>query len=139
MAEASVATRIPEQEAPHCLTAIWMHLVLKFYSKHHRSGRSMNILALTDHATSEARLMYVANIYFSVGKRVGAVFSKRLALLPNEAKIGDEICIFEGVNAPFVIRKSGERYKIVGSCYLHGMMDGEALKRDDWKPTNDFH
>ena len=128
----SVATR-PEPEVLHCFIALlhFFHIL----QQNHRSGRSMNILALTDHATFEARLMYVQNMYFSVGKRVGATFSKRLALLPNEANIGDEICIFEGVNAPFLLRKSGEHYKIVGSCYLHGMMDGEALRRDDWKPT----
>jgi hypothetical protein len=91
-------------------------------------------LASEDEEIGPESSVWITQIQKAAGKRVGATFSKRLALLPNEAKIGDEICIFEGVNAPFLLRKSGEHYKIVGSCYLHGMMDGEALKRDDWKP-----
>jgi hypothetical protein len=69
----------------------------------------------------------------ATAKRVGATRSSRLALLPGEADILDEICIFSGLKVPFVIRRNGPYYRIVGSCYLHGMMDGEALARDDWQ------
>jgi hypothetical protein len=114
----------------------WLHFCHEL-QQHLRSGTQTKLWTVEDFekcGIDRSWMDWAIQFYSSAEKRVGVLISKRLALLPNEAKIGDEICIFEGVNAPFVIRKSGERYKIVGSCYLHGMMDGEALKRDDWKP-----
>ena len=46
------------------------------------------------------------------------------------AEVGDQIMIFEGVNMPFVLRKDGCQYRIIGSCYIEGMMDGEAMKEN---------
>jgi hypothetical protein len=69
----------------------------------------------------------------TTGKRVGITSSERLTLLPREAEVGDVVSIFQGVNVPFVLRKSGEHYRLVGSCYLHGMIDGQALEREEWQ------
>jgi hypothetical protein len=49
---------------------------------------------------------------------------------PHDAAIGDEICVFYGAAVPFVLRKSwrsGSAYKLIGECYIHGIMYGEAL------------
>jgi len=36
--------------------------------------------------------------------------------------------VLYGVETPFVLRPvEGAKHTIVGDCYLHGMMDGEAL------------
>ena len=41
---------------------------------------------------------------------------------------GDEVCVLLGLYCPLVIRPSGDgRYKVIGGCYLHGLMDSEAL------------
>jgi hypothetical protein len=62
---------------------------------------------------------------------------------PNNAIAGDVVAIFSGAETPFVLRKvelddssqatpslTGEtddqRWKIIGSCYLHGFMDNEV-------------
>ncbi len=57
-----------------------------------------------------------------------------LGLAPEETQKGDLICILFGCSVPVVLRKeiadkrTGDyHYKIVGECYIHGMMDGEAL------------
>ncbi|KAI1353846.1 HET-domain-containing protein [Xylaria sp. FL0043] len=41
---------------------------------------------------------------------------------------GDEVFIILGCNSPMIVRPTpnGE-YEVVGSCYIHGVMDGEAL------------
>jgi hypothetical protein len=69
------------------------------------------------------------------GKRVGATYTRRLALLPGDAAAGDKICIIKGVRVPFVIRpRSGDGlYELVGSCYLHEMMDGQALEVENFR------
>ncbi len=45
--------------------------------------------------------------------------------MPFAAREGDLVCYFEENTLPFVIRgceKDG--YRLVGDCYLHGMMRG---------------
>ncbi|KAM5369986.1 hypothetical protein ACJZ2D_008669 [Fusarium nematophilum] len=52
----------------------------------------------------------------------------RLGWVPRYAMRGDVICVFEGGITPHVIRKGGNgRYKLVGDCYVQGLMLGEAI------------
>jgi hypothetical protein len=59
-----------------------------------------------------------------------------LGLGPDWMKPGDQVVIFDGCISPFIIRKShdqvknndtetGERWKLVGDCYLLGWMHGD--------------
>ncbi|PGH31879.1 hypothetical protein GX50_05314 [[Emmonsia] crescens] len=79
-----------------------------------------------------------------------------LCLVPMSAKKGDKVCILYGCNVPVLLRdRNGDRrnrcgcwengcdcgckncttssegsptgYELIGECYVHGMMDGEAL------------
>lgn len=50
-----------------------------------------------------------------------------IGLVPEAAQEGDMICIFMGGMTPFVIRPAGENYKLIGACYVHGIMYGEAV------------
>ena len=55
-----------------------------------------------------------------------------LASVPHKSKPGDRICIFKGGRVPFVVRDIGNGYRqLVGGCYVHGMMDGQAMRRED--------
>ncbi|KAM0351775.1 hypothetical protein ACHAPU_002287 [Fusarium lateritium] len=55
-----------------------------------------------------------------------------LASLPWTAREGDRIVILAGGEAPFLVRRHslGEDYRLVGSCYVHGMMNGEVFPSD---------
>ena len=57
--------------------------------------------------------------------------SKRIALGPPAMKEGDQVCIIYGCQTPFILRptqsKSGS-YILVGPCYVHGLMRGEAVE-----------
>ena len=70
--------------------------------------------------------------YVSIGKRMCQTTHRRIGLVPQTVLPGDKICIFLGAPIPFVIRPTGTRYQLMGPCYLHGMMDGQALELDDW-------
>jgi hypothetical protein len=42
---------------------------------------------------------------------------------------GDLICVLFGGQVPYCLqRQDDEEYKLVGECYCHGIMDGEAMK-----------
>jgi hypothetical protein len=44
-------------------------------------------------------------------------------------KIGDIVCVFGRGNVPFILREwEGHGYKLIGECYVHGLMHGEAVE-----------
>jgi hypothetical protein len=53
---------------------------------------------------------------------------------PADCRVGDYICTLYGCSVPLVLRrlesKTGphERYRLIGECYVQGMMGGEAVK-----------
>ncbi|KAE9363163.1 hypothetical protein N431DRAFT_550864 [Stipitochalara longipes BDJ] len=54
-----------------------------------------------------------------------------LAAVPCTTEVGDCIAILSGGNIPFVLRPTGDHYyRLVGPCYVHGIMDGEAFPED---------
>jgi hypothetical protein len=58
-------------------------------------------------------------------------------LVPASARSGDKIVVLQGCAVPYVLRPlkmdgnvdadGHEQYALVGDCYIHGIMDGEAL------------
>ncbi|KAF2099171.1 hypothetical protein NA57DRAFT_56788 [Rhizodiscina lignyota] len=57
---------------------------------------------------------------------------KRMALVPPEAQVGDNVYVIHGMEVPFVMRRSTNPFpeywlKMVGECFVHGIMDGEAV------------
>jgi hypothetical protein len=48
--------------------------------------------------------------------------------LEEVAAVGDVICVLIGCSTPLIIRPAGSKYRLVGECYLHGIMEGEVLK-----------
>jgi hypothetical protein len=63
-----------------------------------------------------------------------------IGLCPAKARTGDHICVILGCDAPLVLRQvpdSDGRYHVVGECYVHGLMFGEALlgpPPNPWQP-----
>jgi hypothetical protein len=67
----------------------------------------------------------------SYGRRITATKKYFLGLVPADTQIGDLICIFEGGQVPFVLRKSSSEdnnYSLIGECYLQGWMDGSGYE-----------
>ncbi|OCK99287.1 uncharacterized protein K441DRAFT_652727 [Cenococcum geophilum 1.58] len=50
-----------------------------------------------------------------------------MGLAPAQTMEGDVICVIPGARVPYVLREDGGNYKLVGECYVHGIMKGEAL------------
>jgi hypothetical protein len=64
----------------------------------------------------------------------------RAPFITNDGRIGiglvtvntdDAVFILSGFDAPFIFRKIDTgQYRLIGECYLHGVMDGEAVTDD---------
>lgn len=51
-----------------------------------------------------------------------------MALVSHQAKEGDLLYALFGGSVLYVLRPEGERFIFVGECYVHGLMDGEAIQ-----------
>lgn len=51
-----------------------------------------------------------------------------IGLAPRIAQPGDQVCILLGCNKPMLLRPASDfQYQVIGACYIHGLMRGEAL------------
>lgn len=88
-------------------------------------------------------LMHLRKVRF---RRFCLTAEGRLGFVPDCARPGDLICVFDGADVPHVIRprakqyppppgeatfKSDPEYVLVGECYMQDLMNGEALTRKD--------
>jgi len=60
-------------------------------------------------------------------RRLATTQTGFLGLVPAETRQGDVIAIIYGCNFPVVLRPGGHGFKVVGECYIDGLMGGEAM------------
>lgn len=60
-----------------------------------------------------------------------------VGLVPQGAGKGDTICVIPGARVPFLIRRyeGSEKWRLIGECYIDGIMYGEGLK---WSTETSF-
>lgn len=60
--------------------------------------------------------------------------TNRFGLTSAEAQTGDMICILFGCSVPVLLRprpvSTPTTYEFLGECYVHGIMDGEAMREE---------
>jgi len=49
-----------------------------------------------------------------------------LGLGPQASQEGDVVCVLAGSRMPMVLRPAATGFRVVGPCYMHGIMQGEA-------------
>lgn len=65
------------------------------------------------------------------GRCLSTTVNSHLALVPMSASTDDQIVVLSGGKLPFVLRAMGSTSKIIGPCYVHGIMDGEAFPKEE--------
>jgi hypothetical protein len=70
-------------------------------------------------------------IKYALGRRFFVSEEGKFGLAPPNARKGDHITVFHGAETPFILRKSGSTFQIVGESYVYGLMNGEAI--DSWQ------
>ncbi|KIM99807.1 hypothetical protein OIDMADRAFT_181179 [Oidiodendron maius Zn] len=48
-----------------------------------------------------------------------------IGLGPSDMQKDDKVCLLFGSSVPFVMRQDGSTWRLIGDCYVHGIMDGE--------------
>ncbi|RSL71752.1 hypothetical protein CEP53_001376 [Fusarium sp. AF-6] len=81
-----------------------------------------------------ARRAIEASLSLAQSRRFAGTDMGLTGYVPMRAKKGDLVVILYGADVPFVVRKeAGGRYSLVGECYMHGIMYGEALRISEIK------
>jgi hypothetical protein len=87
-------------------------------------SRDKVIALLEDRASAR----YVRGLrWAAVHRRLFATGDGRFGLGPRAAREGDRLVILSASRMPIILRKSGSEWRVVGPCYVHGIMRGEAV------------
>ena len=78
---------------------------------------------------------YIRSLIKCRGRRLAVLDKYPLGLVPDFAKPGDLVCVLHGSSTPMVLRKVETDFEVIGDCYVHGLMYGEAV---DWSEGNKF-
>ncbi|KAJ4855732.1 heterokaryon incompatibility protein (HET) domain-containing protein [Trichoderma breve] len=78
-------------------------------------------------STADDRV-YATGTEKTLYRRLARTKKGYLAVVPSQSRVGDQISLYEGGKFPFVVRtRTGQGPKqLVGPCYVHGIMYGEA-------------
>lgn len=64
------------------------------------------------------------------GRRFFTTSKKYMGLAQSGVRIGQTVVILHGGKTPYLLQRAGGRgYRFVGECYIHGLMNGEALTK----------
>ncbi len=76
-----------------------------------------------------AQLAFLAPFQrFGHGRRYFRSKRGYLGWVPRHVWEGDRICAFYGSRYPFVVRPHRDGWRLLGACYMYGLMEGEAIK-----------
>ena len=67
----------------------------------------------------------------SYNRRVFITDMGHIGVGPKLARAGDVVVILYGGRTPYVLRPFGEAHRLVGDCYVAGVMQGEAVGKHD--------
>ncbi|CAO2650068.1 Nn.00g013600.m01.CDS01 [Neocucurbitaria sp. VM-36] len=68
------------------------------------------------------------HIDHAFGRRLATTNRGFIALVPSSAQTGDLLYLLYGGQVVYCLRKDGDKHIFLGECYVHGIMDGEALE-----------
>lgn len=85
----------------------------------HNSTAEVSEVGVRDLWSEVANACYRRNIF--------ALERYTIGLGPQNTEPGDVICIIHGSEVPIVLRQEGDKWRVVGSCFIDGIMFGEAV------------
>ena len=116
----------------------WYHRAFLYCLYHLTPNRDINTTKLIDKCENESPLIveFLQRVQSVIWNRKFFVSHDKglIGLAPMAAQVGDIIVILYGCTVPVVLRPKEEIeqsvFQLVGECYVHGIMDGEAIETD---------
>ena len=112
--------RVKDEELNELFTAFDTAVdAMKSYNFLGINQKALKLLGLVREITRTRRFFVTADRY--------------MGLAPGEAREGDRVAVVYGCSTPVLIRGiggSGANWRLVGECYVYGLMDGEATTMD---------
>lgn len=72
---------------------------------------------------------FLSHLSFCYCRKVFRTQKGCFGLGPRLMEPGDFICVLFGFHTPYVLRKVGKHYLLIGECYVQGIMNGEIIKK----------
>jgi hypothetical protein len=63
-----------------------------------------------------------------IGRKLFGTKDGYIGLGDDTLKADDLVCVLFGGKMPFILRRMEGYYKFIGECYLHGIMESEAVE-----------
>lgn len=71
---------------------------------------------------------YITDMSVARSRRLFVTEKRYAGMGFSGVEVGDQICVFRGFSTPFILRRGDNgAYRLVGECYVYGLMDGEGL------------
>lgn len=122
--------------------AAWEHRLPTYLHLHHFAYTHVPTMAFFHVAIA---FLYALGIYgsrmyspnvrsppvrLSHNRRMFTTRDHYIGLGPKAMKHGDKIALCKGARVPFIIRPDGLEYRLIGDCYIHGIMYGERFNEE---------
>ena len=102
--------------------------VVEWHEEHF--GHMYSVMAAGKELANNSEVADLVFVQQLRGNRMVGTSTDLLANVPEFTDEGDEVWIFYGCRTPFLLRSTERGYLMVGECFVDGIMDGQALRRD---------
>jgi hypothetical protein len=89
--------------------------------------KKINLIPVNERETGDVEALLSVSLRYTRRRRLATTEKGYYALVPAKTNPGNHIAILKGGNWPFVLRAHEQSWKLVGECYVHGIMNGEAF------------
>ncbi|KAK3670190.1 hypothetical protein LTR78_009946 [Recurvomyces mirabilis] len=115
-------------------------LALKTYLEQKDEWPQFSVIGRSDLTVDTARLYnYAGEVYETMNsRRVFITQSGYVGLGSKHARVGAIVAVLSGGQWPFILRPMGSEYSMVAPCYVHGIMNGEAVQQHEAEGKEDF-
>ncbi|KAI1428688.1 heterokaryon incompatibility protein-domain-containing protein [Xylaria sp. FL1777] len=109
------------------LVKAWKHTMKRIQGL----GRIPGIIGGLASAISSANTSSTFPVGYIYNQRLAKTSKGYLALVPYDTEIGDKVVLLAGGKSPYVVRNSGDGgWKLVGDCYVEGLMQSEQWQAE---------
>jgi hypothetical protein len=95
-------------------------------SQTNKSVLIQNLIKRRNETHSSRTLVRLAELGSSYRLSEGS--SGYFGVAPMYTLPGDRVAIIKGCSVPLIVRKVGERFKVLGCSYIYGLMDGDGSR-----------